>query len=119
MAKIDESSGTGGMGGSDGAFAPENLQDDPIMAKNSQPGFTKAQKMYKGDVEPNEWVQGHPCFHVDTVDEYNSFCRGIKKFHLWRQHTKSEEIRQWANANPGRDFYVSFGGAYTKVNRRK
>jgi hypothetical protein len=121
--KIEEGSSAGGMGGTDGAFAPENLQKDPIMAQNTNAwGKTskdgKNPKMVPG-VEPNEWIQGNPCFNVDTQAEYNSFCKGVKRFHLWRQHTKSEDIRQWANANPGRDFYISHAGSYTKINRSK
>jgi hypothetical protein len=79
---------------------------------------SKVGKMVPG-VKPDEWILGSPCFHVDSQSEYNTFCKGVKRFHLWKQHTKSEDIRQWANANPGRDFYISNGGSYTKINRRK
>lgn len=63
--------------------------------------------------------RGLPCFDVDSSDELHSFHKGIKKFHLWKKHTKSEEIRKWAKNNPGKSFVVHHNGNYIKIHRGK
>jgi hypothetical protein len=68
-------------------------------------------------IQPDSEFNGKPCFNIDCPDEYNSFARGIKSFHRWSQHTKSENIRHWANQNKGKSFYITHNGSYTKVQR--
>jgi len=62
-----------------------------------------------------------PAFTVKSPGEFHSFAKGIKSFHLWRQHTKAEQIRQWANQNPKSPFYVKHpeSEAYMLINRGK
>ncbi len=68
-------------------------------------------------IKPDTEFNKKPCFKIDCNDEYNSFAQGVKSFHRWSQHTKSENIRQWANQNKGKSFYVTHNGSYTKVKR--
>lgn len=68
-------------------------------------------------VKPDTEFNGKPCFNIDCQDEYNSFSKGVKTFHRWNKHTKSENIRQWSKQNRGKSFYVSHNGSYTKVKR--
>jgi hypothetical protein len=63
--------------------------------------------------------RGHKCFSLDDAHEFHSFQKGKKTFHRWAKHTKSEEIRQWAKSNPGRNFYVNHEGNYMLINRSK
>ena len=63
--------------------------------------------------------RGLPCFDIDCQSEFNSFFRGIKSFRRWKAHTKSEEIRGWANTNPNKDFYIHNNGTFIKVQRKK
>jgi len=85
------------------------MNEDQVGTGDMAPAF----KMIKPDSEFN----GHACFKIDCPDEYNSFAQGIKSFHRWSQHTKSENIRQWANQNKGKSFYVTHNDSYTKVKR--
>lgn len=59
------------------------------------------------------------CFDIEDQSEFHSFCKGIKSFHRWRKHTKSEKIRKWANQNRGKDFYIHHNGAFMKIRRSK
>jgi len=63
--------------------------------------------------------RGIPCFDIQCKSEFNGFNRGIKTYRQWRRHVKSEEIRQWANKNPYKDFYIHNDGTYIKVSRGK
>jgi len=63
--------------------------------------------------------KGMPVFTVDSSEEFHSFAKGIKTFHRWLKHTKSEEIRQWANSNPGKDFVVKHSEYFITVKRPK
>lgn len=69
--------------------------------------------------KPDSECRGMPCFDIDDSHEFHSFSKGIKTFHRWKQHTKSENIRQWARQNGGKDFYVHNGGNYMLVKRSK
>lgn len=69
-------------------------------------------------IQPEQF-RGYPCFKLDSQDEYNSFCKGVKSFRRWARHTKSEEVRQWANKNPYKDFYITHNGSYTFIKRSK
>jgi hypothetical protein len=64
-------------------------------------------------------TRGLKTFDIDTADEFHSFAKGQKKFREWKKHTKSQEIRQWANKNYGKSFMVHHNGNYIKVNRSK
>ena len=83
--------------------------------KNKVLGFSKDKNMMP--IEPDSEFNKLPCFGIECSDEYNSFAKGVKSFHRWSQHTKSEKIRQWANQNKGKSFYVTNNGSYTKVKR--
>lgn len=73
-----------------------------------------------GDMAPSFGsFRNKPCFEIDSSDEYNSFCKGVKTFHRWNKHTKSESIRQWANENKGKEFYVTHNNSYTLIKRKK
>lgn len=63
--------------------------------------------------------RGLPVFDIDTADEFHSFAKGQKKFREWKKHTKSQEIRQWANKNYGKSFMVHHNGNYMTVNRTR
>lgn len=77
------------------------------------------QELENNMLEPDEYIKGFPCFNIEKQEEYHSFCMGKKVYHRWSKHTKEEHIRQWANANPGKSFYVSHLGSYTFINRGK
>lgn len=70
-------------------------------------------------IKPDMEVRGTPCFNVDDSGEFHSFAKGVKRFHLWKQHTKSETIRQWAKQNPKSDFYLHHQGHHTLIRRKK
>ena len=89
------------------------MSDTGDMAIGDGAPLNSPQKRIKPDTEFN----GKPCFNLDCPDEYNSFSKGIKSFHRWNKHTKSENIRQWSKQNKGKSFYVSHNGSYTKVRR--
>lgn len=71
------------------------------------------------DIESGEQktFRGDPVFDLDSSDEFHSFAKGTKNFRQWRKHTRSEDIRQFANKNYAKDFYVTHQGAYIKVHR--
>ena len=73
----------------------------------------------KKKIKPKKQFREKACFEMDDSDEYNSFCQGKKKHHRWGKHTKSAEIRQWANENQGKEFYVTHNNSYTLVKRKK
>lgn len=85
--------------------------------------FSKSQAKKKGVKRPvvakQKNFKGMPVFEVDSSDEYHSFSRGVKTFKRWKQHTKSESIRQWANENKGKSFYISHNENYTYIDRSK
>jgi len=70
-------------------------------------------------IKPDSEFNGHPCFNIDCPHEYTSFNKGVKGFLRWSQHTKSEKVRQWANTNPNKNFYVTHNDNYTMINRKK
>jgi hypothetical protein len=94
----------------DGDAVPPTGTSTPDMAQG--PGMR---------LQPEMSFRDLPCFTVKSGGEFHSFAKGIKNFHLWRQHTKSEQIRQWANQNPGKSFYVKHpeSEAFTFINRGK
>lgn len=87
------------------------LEEDQVGTGDMAPGSSK--------IIPGKKFRGKACFDLEEEGEYNSFCRGIKSFHRWNRHTKSESIRQWSNENKGKDFYVTHNGSYTLVKRSK
>lgn len=72
-----------------------------------------------GEIKPDGTFRGLPLFYLESEKEFNSFFRGFKTFRFWKQHTKSEKIRQWANKNPYKNFYVSYNNLYIKINRER
>lgn len=73
--------------------------------------------MQPGIIKPDGFVRGTPTFDIDDSGEFHSFAKGIKRFHLWKQHTKSETVRNWARQNPGKEFYVRHQGHHTLIRR--
>lgn len=70
-------------------------------------------------IQPEMSFRDLPCFKLHSEAELSSFAQGIKKFRTWRQHTQSENVRKWANENRGKDFYVTHGERYMRINRKK
>lgn len=70
-------------------------------------------------VKPHFDHNGKAGFEIDSEGEFHSFAQGIKRFRLWRKHTASEDIRKWANQNPGKDFVIRHGDKYYGVSRGK
>ena len=69
--------------------------------------------------KPHFEFRGAPGFDMKDAHEFHSFAQGVKKFHHWRKHTSSEDIRQWAKENPKTDFYIKHNDHYYKVTRGK
>lgn len=82
-------------------------------------GDSKLKQRPAARIEPTKSFKGVPCFNIEKSDEYHSFCKGIKTFKQWGQHTKSQDIRGWANQNKGKSFYVSHNENYTYIDRSK
>ena len=116
--KLDEYSGAS-IGGSDGCFSPEDLTRDAYMAQNNAPQHNQDEIPRMVNTKMSKDHNGCPCFDIENELEFHSFSSGMKKFHLWRQHTKSEEIRQYSKENPNKDFYIHHGGNYMLVKRSK
>jgi hypothetical protein len=87
------------------------IDEDQVGTGDMAPAFNK--------IAPKKKFRGKPCFDLEEEGEYNSFCTGVKTFHRWKKHTKSEEIRRWARENKGKDFYITHNGSYTLVSRGK
>ena len=79
---------------------------------------TGPKRRLKKRIKPKKHFREKACFEMDNSDEYNSFCQGEKKHHRWGKHTKSSEIRQWANENRGKEFYVTHNNSYTLIKRK-
>lgn len=90
----------------------KSLVEDMVGTGDMAPAFNAGAGTSKS-------FKGMPCFELGSANEYNSFCKGIKTFKRWSQHTKSEGVRQWANANKGKSFYVSYNENYTYIDRSK
>lgn len=85
--------------------------EDQVGTSDIAPGF--------GKISPSHSFRNLPCFELEDSSEYHSFCKGKKTHTRWKKHTKSESIRQWANENPGKDFFVMHSGSFTKITRKK
>lgn len=69
--------------------------------------------------KPHFEFRGEAGFNIKDAHEFHSFAQGVKKFHHWRKHTSSEDIRHWAKENPKKDFYIKHNDHYYKVTRGK
>lgn len=119
--KLNEVSQSGHSAGSDGNFSPKGVKkDDYIMSMQNQAPTKTAkdfEKMVNTEI-PKEF-KGFPVFDISDEGEFMSFQKGIKRFHLWKQHTTSETVRQFARTNPNKDFYIHNAGRFLKINRSK
>ena len=78
-----------------------------------------AQSDNKIQCKPDGECKGFPVFDINDPAEFHSFCRGHKSRHRWAQHTREDKIRNWANQNPYKSFYVKNGENHYLVNRSK
>ena len=119
--KLDEINTSGRAAGSDGNFDPAGVKkDDYIMSMQNQKP-TKTAKAFPQMIDttiPAEH-KGFPVFDISDEGEFNSFLKGIKRFHLWKQHTTSADIRAFARENPNKDFYIHNAGRFLLIDRSR
>ena len=104
--KLDELDRSGNAAGSDGNFDPKGVKkDDYVMSmQNQKPSKTAKDFEQMIDTKVPEQFKGFPVFDIPAEGEFMSFQKGIKRFHLWKQHLSSKDIKDWARANPNKNF---------------